>query len=140
MKAAPIAALTAGTALLAGCAGYSSSVDWLLGRVPPAPPGPKSLSGILDLNSEPQGAQAAVSLGATCQTPCSLEITAEAPFTVTFSEQGFAPNTVAVKIQPGQQGVSDPKFTPNPVFAQLAPVAPSPKPAAPAKKKPPPKP
>jgi len=44
-----------------------------------------------------------------------------------------------VKIQPGVQGVSDPKFAPNPVFAQLAPVAPPPKPAAPAKKKPPPK-
>ena len=142
MKAAQIAALTACAALLAGCAGYSSSVDWMLGRVPPAPPGPKSLSGILDLNSEPEGAQAAVSLGATCQTPCSLEVTAEAPFTVTFSQQGFAPNTVSVKIQPGQMGVSDPKFAPNPVFAQLAPVAPPPKPAAPApaKKKPPPKP
>jgi hypothetical protein len=139
MKAAPIAVLTACIALLAGCAGYSSSVDWLLGRVPPSPPGPKSLSGILDLNSEPQGAQAAVSLGATCQTPCSLEVTAEAPFTVTFSQQGYAPDTVSVKIQPGVQGVSDPKFAPNPVFAQLAPVAPPPKPAAPAKKKPPPK-
>jgi hypothetical protein len=140
MKVAPIAALTGCAALLAGCAGSSSSVDWLLGREPPAPPGPKSLSGILDLDSEPQGAQAAVSLGATCETPCSLEITAEAPFTVTFSQQGYAPNTVAVKIQPAQMGVSEPKFTPNPVFAQLAPVAPSPKPAAPAKQKPPPKP
>ena len=141
MKAAQIAALTVCAALLAGCAGYSSSVDWALGRVPPAPPGPKSLSGILDLNSEPEGAQAAVSLGATCQTPCSLEVTAEAPFTVTFSQPGFAPNTVSVQIQPGQMGVSDPKFAPNPVFAQLAPVAPPPKPAAPApaKKKPPPK-
>jgi hypothetical protein len=35
--------------------------------------------------------------------------------------------------------VSDPKFTPNPVFAQLAPAAPPPKPGTPAKKKPPPK-
>jgi hypothetical protein len=71
-----------------------------------------------------------------------MEVSAEAPFTVTFSQQGFAPNTVSVKIQPGQMGVSDPKFAPNPVFAQLAPVAGPPKPAAPApaKKKPPPKP
>jgi hypothetical protein len=89
MKAAPIAALTVCAALLAGCAGSSSGVDWLLGRVPPSPPGPQSLSGILDLNSEPQGAQAAVSLGATCQTPCSLEVTAEAPFTVTFAHEGY---------------------------------------------------
>jgi hypothetical protein len=139
MKAAPIAALAACAALLAGCAGSSSGVDWLLGRAPPSPPEPQSLSGILDLNSEPQRAQAAVSLGATCQTPCSLEVTAEAPFTVTFAHEGYAPDTISVKIQPGVQGVSDTKFSPNPVFAQLAPVAPS-KPAAPAKKKPPPKP
>jgi len=77
--------------------------------------------------------------GLGCQTPCSLEVTAEGPFTVTFSRQDYAPSTVSVQIQPGEQGISDPKFTPNPVVAQLAPLAPPRKPAAPAKKKPPPK-
>jgi hypothetical protein len=102
---------------------------------------PKSLSGTIDLASDPPGAQATTSLGGLgCQTPCSLEVTAEAPFTVTFARQDYAPSTISVQIQSGEHGVSDPKFAPNPVVAQLAPLAPPPKPAAPAKKKPPPKP
>jgi hypothetical protein len=104
---------------------------------PPSPAGgadPASLSGIIDLDSNPQGAQAATSLGSGCETPCAMEISAEGPFTVTFTHPGYAPITVGVQMQPGQPGVSDPKFSPNPVFVQLAPQARK-KPAAPGPQK-----
>jgi hypothetical protein len=78
-------------------------------------------SGTIDLDSEPQGAVAASSLGANCETPCALEISADAPFTVTFTHPGYAPTTVDVRIQPGQAGVSNARFAPNPVFVRLAP-------------------
>jgi hypothetical protein len=101
------------------------------------PTGPKSLSGTIDLQSDPSGAQATTSLGGPgCQTPCTMEVTAEGPFTVTFSRQDYEPSTVSVQIKPGEPGVSNPTFLPNPVIAQLAPSAApqKPKPMAPAKK------
>ena len=147
MRAMQFVPWITGAALLAGCSGGGGG--WFGGTPGPdpirallTPTVPKSLSGTIDLNSDPTGAQAATSLGGPgCQTPCSLEVTAEAPFTVTFTRQDYAPNTVSVRIQPGESGVSDPKFAPNPVVAQLAPMTPPPKqkPAAPAKKNPPPK-
>ena len=98
-------------ALLAGCSGGGG---WFGGAPGPdpvrallTPTGPKSFSGIIDFTSDPPGAQATTSLGGLgCQTPCSLEVTAEAPFTVTFARQDYAPSTVSVQIQPGQQGVT----------------------------------
>ncbi len=42
-------------------------------------------------------------------------------FSVTFAREGFAPQTVAVQVQPDQEKASV-KFTPNPVFAQLGPA------------------
>ena len=94
-------------------------------RTPPTPspvgPGPVSLNGTIDLDSDPQGAQAATSLGSGCETPCAMEISTNEPFTVTFTHPGYAPTTVNVRMQPGQPGVSDPKFSPNPVFVQLTP-------------------
>jgi cell division protein FtsB len=80
-----------------------------------------SLNGTIDLDSDPPGAQAATSLGSGCQTPCAMEISADAPFTVTFTHPGYAPSTVSIGMQPGQPGVSGPKFSPNPVFVQLTP-------------------
>jgi hypothetical protein len=80
-----------------------------------------SINGTIDLDSDPQGAQAATSLGSGCETPCAMEISADAAFTVTFTHPGYTPTTVTVGMQPGQQGVSDPKFSPNPVFVQLVP-------------------
>jgi hypothetical protein len=50
-----------------------------------------------------------------------MEIAAGQPFTVTFTHQGYAPSAVNIAIQPGEPGVSNPKFGPNPVFVRLAP-------------------
>jgi hypothetical protein len=88
---------------------------------PPVGTGPVSLAGTIDLDSDPRGAQAATSLGSGCKTPCAMEIAADGPFTVTFTHPGYAPTTVDIGTQPGQPGVSNPKFSPNPVFVQLIP-------------------
>jgi len=77
--------------------------------------------GTIDLKSSPEGATAQTSLGGDCETPCSMEVSSDRPFTVTFRQRGYAPSTVNIQIQRGQPGVTDPKFTPNPVFVQLAP-------------------
>jgi len=90
-------------------------------RTLPMPLAGTSINGTIDLDSDPQGAQAATSLGSGCETPCAMEISADGAFTVTFTHPGYTPTTVTVGMQPGQPGVSDPKFSPNPVFVQLVP-------------------
>jgi len=77
--------------------------------------------GTIDLNSRPEGAVAQTSLGAGCETPCAMEVSSDRPFSVTFQQRGYAPSTVTIQIQRGQPGVTDPKFSPNPVFVQLTP-------------------
>ena len=67
------------------------------------------------------GGPAKTSAGGSCQTPCTLEVPTGGGFSVTFAREGFAPQTVAVQVQPDQEKASV-KFTPNPVFAQLGPA------------------
>lgn len=111
--------------LLAGCFAAQAGP---LANDPDAPwipglPIANSFAGIVEFNSDPPGAEATTSLGGGCRTPCSLEVSAEGPFTVTFTHEGYESTTVQVKIQHARMGVSDRKFAPNPVFAQLASVA-----------------
>ena len=125
MRAAYIWGLVLGAVLLAGC--FASQAGQLA-EDPDAPwipglPIANSFAGIVDLDSDPSGTEVTTSLGGECRTPCSLEVSAEGPFTVTFTHEGYAPTTVQVKIQHARMGVSERKFAPNPVFAQLAPVA-----------------
>jgi len=127
-------------ALLAGC--FAAQAGQLADD-PDAPwvpglPIANSFAGIVELDSDPADAVATTSLGGSCRTPCALELSAEGPFTVTFTREGYEPTTVEVKIQHARMGVSERKFAPNPVVAQLAAVAPPPPPPAPvpAPKKP----
>jgi hypothetical protein len=136
MRAAYTWGLLLGCVLMEGCftsqAGQvakDSDASWIPGLLIA-----KSFAGVIDLNSDPPGAEAMTSLGGGCRTPCSLEISAEGPFTVTFNYEGYAPTTVQVQIQHAQMGISNPKFAPNPVFAHLDVVA-KPTPSKPAKKK-----
>jgi hypothetical protein len=89
----------------------------------PAAPERKSVSATIHLNSSPQGADATASLGWRCRTPCSFELSADAPFTVTFTRKGFVPSTIPVQIEPAQPGRSDAKFAPDPIFTALQPVS-----------------
>ena len=138
MRAAYIRGLVLCAVPLAGC--FAAQAGQLADD-PDAPwipglPIANSFAGIVELDSDPSGAQATTSLGAGCRTPCSLEVTAEGPFTVTFTHEGYEPTTVEVKIQHARMGVSERKFAPNPVLAQLAAVAPPapPPPPSPPKK------
>ncbi|SRR6266540_1612672 len=58
------------------------------------------------------------SLGSNCRTPCSIELSVDGPFTVTFTHRGFAPSIIPVEIEPAQRGASV-KFAPDPVQMQL---------------------
>jgi hypothetical protein len=121
-------------ASLAGC----SSFSW--DAFKPAPP---TLQ--VQLDSVPTGADARTSLGPGCKTPCSIAVPApEAGFSVTYTLNKFQPATVAVQVirTPGDfLTAATTTINPNPVVAELQPVAPPPKPARkmlkPKKPKPP---
>jgi hypothetical protein len=136
MRAAYIWGLVLCAVVLAGCFGSQAGQ---LADDPDAPwipglPIANSFAGIVDLDSDPSGAEVTTSFGGGCRTPCSLEVSADGPFTVTFTHEGYASTTVQVKIQHARMGVSDRKFAPNPVVAQLTPLAePAPPQAAPKK-------
>jgi hypothetical protein len=102
---------------LAGC-GISS---WLPSATPPA--------ATVQVESEPAGAEAKSSVGPSCRTPCSLTIATSSPFTVTFTLAGYASLTVPVAPRPPgdprEAGGEALKFEPDPVYAQLEPVAPA---------------
>jgi len=75
--------------------------------------------------SEPPGAEAKVSTGDACKTPCALPILADKPFSVTFTLIGYQPATQEVQLtSPGAGGS---QFRPNPVTATLTVVPPPPK-------------
>lgn len=112
---------------LAAC---SSSGDLMRTATPTVP---------LQFESEPPGAEVKTSGGQTCRTPCALAIPA-ADFQVTFSLNGYATQTVPVKLLPPddmrgneEMGLASnpPRFSPSPVAIEMQKAAPR---RAPAKK------
>ena len=85
----------------------------------------------LRIESEPAGAEAKTSLGQSCRTPCELTVQAGSEVSVTLALNGYQPQTVAVRPDSGSS-----QLAPNPVVAQLQPMAPAKKPAAKKPKKP----
>jgi hypothetical protein len=125
----------AGALALAGCSGSSSSMpDWLKFKPPPPP------LQALQFESEPPGAEVRTAQGQSCRTPCSLAVPF-APQSVTFSLNGFLPQTVPVQVvQTGERSeetfqAPPPKFDPNPVEVALEAAAPPPKSAPPKKQR-----
>jgi hypothetical protein len=119
-----VIAITACALTLAGCAG---APDWMpnfeLPRGAPA-------STTMQFESEPAGAEAKTSLGQACRTPCSMSVPAS-EFTVTFTQPGFQPQTVPVRVtQPDPTEVLEeapsPRLVPNPVYAELVAAPPPP--------------
>jgi hypothetical protein len=73
----------------------------------------------LRFESEPPGAEVKAS-GQTCRTPCELTVQV-AELSATFALKGYQPQTISVRSEtPGV--FSAPRFTPNPVHADLRPV------------------
>ena len=102
----------------------------------------------IGLESTPPGANAATSIGPGCTTPCPVTVPIPTgDFTVSFTLNEFQPMTVPVRVFGSPASLGGPGTTainPNPVIAQLQPIAPPPPPPRPARpkkpKKPPPAP
>jgi hypothetical protein len=76
--------------------------------------------------SQPPGALAKTSTEQSCQTPCALALPGNKPFTVTFTLNGYQPDTEQVELISMGDGTS--KLRPNPVLVELTPTPPPPKP------------
>ena|SRR5579884_3116767 len=92
---------------------------------------PGAVMDTVSIESEPSGAQAKASNGQSCQTPCALALPVDQPMTVTFSLNGYEPQTEQLEVITGTG--EPPRLRPNPLYAELTPAAA--KPAKPARKK-----
>ena len=106
---------------LAGCSSFSSfSLDSL--KSPPPPVN-------VQLDSMPPGADARTSLGTSCKTPCSVPVTTDGSFSVTFTLPKYEPMTIPVAVtrNPGDfTTAASTAVDPNPVMAELVPARPAP--------------
>lgn len=86
----------------------------------------------VELESTPPGADARTSMGQSCRTPCTVNIPIpETDFSVSYTLNDFLPVTIPVRVSGNPAGFLTPGTTriePNPVVAELQPIAPPPKP------------
>ena len=117
----------AGVLLLGGCASWAPNWSFLSAGA--------NVS--LTIESDPPGADAKLSLGPSCRTPCMIPVPADRPFTVNYSLNGYLPQVVQVGPRGGgdvtvdvagglseSYGGATPELAPNPVYAQLQPAPP----------------
>ena len=77
------------------------------------------------LKSNPPGAEARVSSGASCRTPCTLPVKVS-DYNVTFALAGYAPRFIPIRVSIKREHWYSPEVTyvvPNPLVVQLEPVA-----------------
>ena len=122
--------VVAGGLGLAACSFAMPSMDFFSSK-------PTTAS--LAIESNPPGADARLSTGGVCRTPCSQSVALGNEFTVTVSLNGYMPETRTVKpvsaeASAGGSGAAA-LLDPNPLFVELKPNAPPPKPAPPKKKR-----
>jgi hypothetical protein len=95
---------------------------------------PAPMMDTVRFESEPPGAEAKTSNGQTCRTPCALALPANAPIAVTFTLNGYQPDSENIEPIANSNGL--PEFRPNPVLVELTPAPPPVKPGKkPAAKK-----
>jgi hypothetical protein len=96
-------------------------------------------AGSLVIDSSPPGAEARTSNGGVCRTPCEMELPFADQFTVTYTLDGYAPQTVMVRSVAVRKealiDVTPPDFRPNPVRVELKPAPPPEPPPPPPPKK-----
>jgi hypothetical protein len=119
-----VIAIVGGGLALAAC---SSTPDWL--SLDSLKPGP--VVDTVRFESNPPGADAKTSNGQTCRTPCALALPTESPLSVTFTLNGYLPDTET--LDPVTTTGSPPSLQPNPVMAELEPAPPVAKPVKPKK-------
>jgi hypothetical protein len=131
-----LAVVGAGLAL-AACSS-SDTPDWLKSDAFKLDLKPAPTLDTVRFESTPPGAEARVSNGQACKTPCALALPANASYTVTYTLAGHAPATE--KISPLDAGDGTAKLQPNPVVVEweAGPSKPATQPRA--RKKPAPKP
>jgi hypothetical protein len=124
-----VLAIIGGAFALAAC---SSTSDWASLDAFKSGPSLDTVS----LESEPPGAEAKASSGQTCRTPCALALPVDAAASVTFTLNGYQPETE--RLEAITATGEPPRLRPNPVVVELTPATPSTarKPAKPAAKKP----
>jgi hypothetical protein len=126
---------------LTACSSWMPSFDMSM----PSFGGGGSATASLAIESDPPGAQASTQGGASCVTPCRLNVEANAPFAVNVALNGYIPQSVPVRVvQPDDPrlgsdggGGYGPRLDPNPLYVELE-RAPPPSPP-PRKLKPRPK-
>jgi len=122
-------AIVVGGLALAAC---TSSPSWMnLDALKPTP-----ITDTVRFESEPPGADAKVSNGQACKTPCSLSLPANVAYTVVFSLNGYQPESDSLELVSMGDGTS--RLRPNPVLVELTPAPPQAK-KPPVKKKPAPR-
>jgi hypothetical protein len=114
-----VIAIAAAGFSLAGCSSFSMG-DYFKSTPPTVQ---------VQLDSQPQGANARTSIGPSCKTPCSvtLPITPETTgFSVTYELDKFLPATVQALVTRNSDDASI-KVDPNPVVGELQSAGPPPK-------------
>jgi hypothetical protein len=80
--------------------------------------------------SNPSGADASLSTGASCKTPCSLPAPDKGgDYNVTFTFTSYAPRTIPIHVSINQghwYSAETTNINPNPVMAELQPIMPPP--------------
>jgi hypothetical protein len=125
--AARIAGVVATGLGLAACSFSMPSMDFFSSK-------PTTAS--LSIESNPPGADAKLSTGATCRTPCALTVSLASEFTVTLALTGYGTETRTVKpVAPegSSSGTAASLLDPNPLFVELK--HPTPPKGAPPKKR-----
>jgi hypothetical protein len=84
----------------------------------------------VQFESDPPGAEVRTAQGQTCQSPCALALPPE-PQAVSFSRNGFLPQTVQLALGPPPEHSffesPPPALTPNPLMVVLQPAGPPPR-------------
>jgi hypothetical protein len=118
--------IVSGALALAAC---ESSPDWMKANNDAFKP--QAALDTVRFESEPPGAEAKASSGQSCRTPCALALPINAPLTVTFTLNGYQPDTESLEPIMDSVGytiadtTSPAQLRPNPVYAELTPAAPS---------------
>ena len=91
----------------------------------PGPSKPTDSVNRLSLKSTPPGAEARISSGASCRTPCALPVKVS-DYNVTLALAGYAPRFIPIRVSIKREHWYSPEVTyvvPNPLVVQLEPIA-----------------
>ncbi len=83
----------------------------------------------LNIESTPPGAEAALSTGGSCVTPCALPVPVVGDLNVSFTLKGHEPGSLSVRVIPAEKNflgveTAAARFEPNPARIELKPLPP----------------